>query len=261
MPRWRRWLVARCSCLLAISTFTAQWMARRAAIDVARIRVVPLPVDPVVTDRGAVRFTPGNDYDRLRLLTVCTLTPEHRYKGTFTIVDALPLVLERCPDVRWTVVGDGPDHSRLRRILAERGLSDHVTLLGKITDSELASAYDEAAVFVMPSVADPSADPPIGEGFGLVYIEAAAHGVPSIASTAGGGSLDFVRHLVTGLTVAPSDPNALADAIVTLLDDPAMRNRLGAAALALACERHTQERFASELSNALRVPVLPLDSV
>lgn len=98
--------------------------------------------------------------------------------------------------------------------------------------------------------------PPVGEGFGLVYAEAAALALPSVASGAGGGSVDLVEHGVTGLTVPPEDRAALAAAIVRLLRDGSLARRLGLAARKRVAERHTPEHFARALQNALlpRVP-------
>ena len=112
-----------------------------------------------------------------------------------------------------------------------------MNFLGDVTDAQLANLYASAA-FVLPSVADVAAPVPSGEGFGLVYAEAGAFGVPAIASVAGSGSLDFVVHDRTGLTVPPGDREALAIAMFRLLEDRELRERLGEAA-AFGCVRDT----------------------
>jgi glycosyltransferase involved in cell wall biosynthesis/peptidoglycan/xylan/chitin deacetylase (PgdA/CDA1 family) len=247
----QRRMISASDDLLAISDFTAEWMARRARVDLRRIRVVPLPMEPrFVTAATSPRDSRATGRES-QLITVSRLTREHRYKGHFAIAAALPRVLERRPSVCWTVVGDGDDRPALEAECARLGVSDSVRFLPGIDDSALADAYRHAGIFVMPSVADAESDPPIGEGFGLVYAEAAAYGLPSIASTQAGGGLDFVRDGQTGLNVPPDDSEALAQAIVTLVDDDDLRSRLGASARELAAERHVPARFRSELQAAL----------
>jgi glycosyltransferase involved in cell wall biosynthesis len=126
-----------------------------------------------------------------------------------------------------------------------------VDFLGTVEDGRLGELYQRADMLVLPSVARPDARPPEGEGFGLVFAEAGAYGVPAVASAAGGGSLDFVRHGETGLTVPPGDPGALAAAILELIEQPALRDRLGEAARRLVLERHTPARFTRALNAAL----------
>ena len=101
-------------------------------------------------------------------------------------------------------------------------------------------------------MADVDACPPTGEGFGLVYAEAGAFGLPSIASKAGGGALDYVRDGETGLTVSPGDHAGLVGALSTLLDDDTVRGRLGAAARRRTLGAHLPECFATCLTEALR---------
>ena len=134
----------------------------------------------------------------------------------------------------------------------ELGIRHAVTFLGGVSDEDLIHAYREADVFVLPSVAQAQYQPPTGEGFGLVYAEAGAFGVPSIASTSGGGALDFVENGVTGMTTAPGDSADLAAAILRLLSDPQERSRLGQAAQDRVRVHHLPGQFGTRLASALR---------
>lgn len=253
-PWLTRQLVARCPRLLAISSFTAHWMARRAGIDVDRILVLRPAVERRLLDEsGALQARKrAPEAAPPCLLTVTRLAPEHRYKGCFDIAAAMPRVVAETPELRWVVVGGGMDLLALRSRCEALGVSHAVELVGGVSDAALAAAYRRADVFVLPSRADPVAVPPIGEGFGLVFAEAGAFSVPSIASRSGGGSLEFVRDQETGLTVPPGDPEALARAILLLVRDARLRDRLGTAARELVESRHQQSDFSAGLWNACR---------
>ncbi|MEK6274458.1 MAG: glycosyltransferase family 4 protein [Actinomycetota bacterium] len=245
----RRAMVQRCSHVLAISSFTRFWIARRAGIDPQRVMLVHLPVDDALAER-AFRAQPRPAAEP-NLLTVSRITREERYKGHFDIAESLPLLLARQPTARWIVAGQGDDVEALRVHCQDLGVAEAVTFLGQVSDAQLANLYADAAAFVLPSVTNATAPSPSGEGFGLVYAEAGAFGVPSIASSEGGGSLDFVIHERTGLTVPPADPEALATAMLRLLEDPGLRARLGTAARVRVSERHLLPHFAASVQSAL----------
>jgi phosphatidylinositol alpha-1,6-mannosyltransferase len=247
MPR--RAMIQRCSHILAISSFTRYWITRRAGIDPERVSLVHLPVDEALAKRAFL--APARAASEPNLLTVSRINRDERYKGHFDIAESLPLLLARQPGARWIVAGHGDDLDALRARCKDLGIAEAVTFLGEVTDAQLANLYANAAAFVLPSVADVAAPSPTGEGFGLVYAEAGAFGVPSIASTAGGGSLDLVLHERTGLTVPPRDPEALATAMLRLLEDHGLRARLGGAARVRVSERHLMPHFAASVHSAL----------
>ena len=185
------------------------------------------------------------------VLTVSRLARVDRYKGHFDIARSFGRVLERRPDASWVVVGDGDDLPTLQSECRRLGIERAVTFMGRISDSELIALYRTAAVFALPSFADADSDPPVGEGFGLVFMEAGAFGLPIIAATPGGGSADFVIDGDTGLTVRAHAPDELADAIVHLLDDPDLRTALGRRARARAFARHLPTHFSDALQRSL----------
>lgn len=106
----------------------------------------------------------------LQLLTVGRLVER---KGHMKVLEAM----KEMPDVQYTIVGDGPMRSVIEAKIRELGLTDRVTIRTDVTDAELPNVYRNADVFVMPSTKSESDR----EGFGIVYIEAALFGVPSIA--------------------------------------------------------------------------------
>jgi phosphatidylinositol alpha-1,6-mannosyltransferase len=166
---------------------------------------------------------------RPTLLTVARL--EEPIKGHDVVLAALPRIRARVPDVEWVVIGDGPRRNALEQQAAALGVDDAVRFLGAVSDAERDRWLDRAHVFVLPSRPRPSGSG--GEGFGIVFLEAAAHGLPVVAGAVG-GALDAVADGETGLLVDPADAAAVAGAVVSLLLDPALARRLGDAGAARA---------------------------
>lgn len=161
------------------------------------------------------------------LLAVARLDPSDAYKG----IDVTLAALARLPDPpRLVVVGEGADRARLQALARTP-----VTFTGAVDDATLQALYADASAFVLPST---------GEGFGLVYLEAMAHGLPVIGARAG-GTPEVVVDGETGVLVAPGDVDALAHALGHL--DPAMGPR-GRARV----ERHfLYPRYAADVAAAL----------
>lgn len=151
---------------------------------------------------------------------------EERYKGHDVMIRALPLVLSRVPGARWVVIGSGALRGEMESLVAATGVSDSVIFAGQIGDPERDAWFNRSHVFAMPSRIP--AGRATGEGFGIVYLEAGARGLPVVAGNVG-GALDAVSDGETGLLVDPTDHVALADAITTLLLDRELAARLGAA--------------------------------
>jgi glycosyltransferase involved in cell wall biosynthesis len=145
-------------------------------------------------------------------------------KGVAVLLEAVRLVAaER--EIRLPVVGDGPLRTRLLEQVAALGLRDAVSFEGFIPEDRLSTLLSGCDTLVLPAVVDAKGDT---EGLGVVLIEALRFGKPVIASAAG-GIPDIVRHGETGLLVPPGEADALAGAIRTYMDDPALARRLAAA--------------------------------
>jgi glycosyltransferase involved in cell wall biosynthesis len=162
--------------------------------------------------------------DRLVILTVGRLHPRKGQLQTLQALLALPA--ERRTRIAYWLVGSSSHRHRyeaqLRTLAATADFP--VQFLGNLTDDQLDAAYGQAAIFALTSVAHG----PSVEGFGLVYLEAAAHGLPVVAHAIGGVS-EAVADGTTGLLVSPGDPAALTSAFSRLIDDAPLRQRLGAA--------------------------------
>lgn len=237
----------RADLVIAPSRFTAGLLERMHQVPSGRLAVLPhaLPPDLPLAEAGAAKGAAAGD-GRLQVLTVARLVPEHAYKGVDTLLAAWPLVLRSVPEAQLVVVGDGPDRPRLEREAARLSLDGSVRFAGRLDDRALAKAYAQAAAFALPArtrVGRGAA----GEGFGLVFLEAAAAGLPVVAGN-GGAIPEVVRDGETGLLVDPESPEAVAGAIVRLLRDPGFARRLGEAGRRLAQEEFSYERFRERLA-------------
>lgn len=191
----------------------------------------PEAADKIFLTPGALRSDfvvvpprPMATKDKIIVLTVGRLHPRKGQQLTLEALQMLP------PEVRsrieyWIVgsQGKGRYESTLRASAAAKP-DLAVKFLGNIPDDELAEIYESADIFAMTSVNHGRSI----EGFGLVYLEAAAHGLPVVAHDVGGVSEAVVDN-VTGLLVPPHRPAQLAAAFEKLIHDPAFRHRLGAA--------------------------------
>ena len=224
-PYMSRLIARRASALVAISSHT-RLQALALGAPAAKIHTIPpgveAPSDPVSQ-------SPLKETGPPTVVTVARL--EDRYKGFDVMMRALPLIRGRVPDVRWVLIGDGSLRAELEGTARAYGVADCVSFTGALNEEARDGWLDRADVFAMPSRL--MADGTGGEGFGIVYLEAAIHGLPSVAGDAGGG-VDAVIDGETGVTVDAAHHVAVADAIADLLLDSERRARLGKAARARA---------------------------
>jgi phosphatidylinositol alpha-1,6-mannosyltransferase len=191
---------------------------------------------------------PAGSYaaDQSQASTVITVARlENRYKGFDVMIAAMPLVRARVPDVRWVLVGEGSLAAELEATARAVGVGDAITFTGAVSDSERNRLLSRAAVFAMPSRLVVSNGG--GEGFGIVFLEASARGLPCVAGNVG-GAVDAVVNGKTGITVDPTDHVAVAEAISTLLLDPRLRAQLGEAGRARAAE-FSWDRMAEQVDD------------
>ena len=194
----------------AVSRATRRSLLGWADLAPERVRVLPntvreifAPGPPSEILRARLKLGPGPN-----LLTVGRLSASERYKGHEEIFAALPALRARFPNLVHVVAGDGDDRRRLEQRAVElAGDPAAVRFLGYVADEDLADLYRLADLFVMPSSQ---------EGFGIVYLEAAACGLRVVGGV-GGGSNDAIPDRRVGVMVDPSDGQALVDAIVGLL--------------------------------------------
>lgn len=214
-PRLARFALERAAAAIAISGHTAG-LATRAGAPAERVTTIEPGVD-AAADRPA-----RESRRRPTILTVARLVD--RYKGFDVLLRALPLVRSRVPDVQWVVVGDGELRPELEATATAWGLSDSVLFAGNVTDEQRDDWFARSHVFAMPSRVPADGG---GEGYGLVFLEAGARGLPCVTADEGAVA-EAVIDGESGLLVDARDHVAVADAVVDLLTDPQRVARLGA---------------------------------
>ncbi len=223
--------------MIAVSE-TVKQQHVEAGIDAARIEVIYNGIDASFLDLPEAERAESEDERPFQLLYVGRLRVE---KGIAVIFKALSLLAKERSVLK---SGELPFHlhifgsgdkvyiDELQALLSEKELSGAVTFHGKIPQHELIAWYDRADVMLVPSLWQ--------EPFGLVIAEGMARKLPVIASNLGGPA-EILTSGVNGLLVTPGDEQDLAEAIGKLLDDRALRERLGTAARQTVEERFTIE--------------------
>ena len=203
---WLQRFALRSSGRLVLHTrFVGETLDAQGSAHAPMIVVHPSLSDDWAAD-VAPRSAPTGD---AVVLTVSRLEHGERQKGVDRVIEAFPAVLERVPGATLRIVGDGTDRERLERLATSLGLKRQVRFLGAVDDATVKRLYASSDVFALPSVQ---------EGFGLVYAEAMAHGLPCVVA-AGTAAREVVDVGVTGLAVEPDSVEELADAIGALLTD------------------------------------------
>jgi phosphatidylinositol alpha-1,6-mannosyltransferase len=215
-----RRVLRRAAGVLAAGEHAAR-IAARVAGEAVPTLVVPPGVDPVrfrpldADARGAARARFGLPLDAPLVLGVSRLVPR---KGFDVLIDAV----RGLDGVHVAIAGSGRDLARLER--RARGLGARAHLLGRVPDDDLPIVYASADVFAMPCRERWRGLE--AEGFGIVFLEAAACAVPSVAGRSGGAH-EAVVDGETGIVVDPNDVRAVGEALARLLGDAALRERLG----------------------------------
>ena len=195
----------------------AQEVVERLEVDRALFTVVPGAVD-VGRFRPAEGWRAGHAVDPVRLLYHGRVD---RRKGVLDFIEALSMLNERGTPFAATISGIGPDLDAARALVARHALGDAVRFSGAIAYDDAPLAYHDQDVFVSPTYM---------EGFSNTVLEAMASGLP-IVSCFAVGVMDCLRENENGLMVQPGDVPALGNALVRMIEDPALRRRLAVAAL------------------------------
>ncbi len=211
----RRRALARATVRFAISHYTLE-RALPFCPEIAGTDVLPLALEDRAA-QGTVDAPLTARVGRGFLLIVGRMDARERYKGHDQLLEALPKVLELCPNARLVVAGEGNDRRRLEEKAAYLGVGSAVVFAGFTSEATLAELYRRCAVFVMPSR---------GEGFGLVYLEAMRAARPVLAAQRTAAE-EIVVHDQTGLLVDPDDRERLSKSAARLLHDAGAARRMG----------------------------------
>ncbi len=227
--KWTALRATRWGCSLLVDRFVApsEYVNQRLVREGTRARQVTTILNGVNleklrrVERGAdIRSKYRLPRDSMLVASIAKLIPE---KGIGYLIEAAALARDRGANVSFIHVGDGPCTDRYRARVHELGLDDRFVFAGLLNLPEIAAILGDSDIFSLPCT--------WGEAFSLVILEALAAGKPAIVTSVGGNP-EAVENGRNGLVVPPHQPQALADAILSLHDDPARRRAMSEAAAA-----------------------------
>jgi len=206
-----RWNAQRALRVIVSSRYARDRAVVAYALDRAIVRVVPEGIPFSFWTNGTTRAGPH----RPTIVSVARFYPR---KNLRTLLAALPAVLANIPEVMLRLVGAGPEEASLRAQAASLGLNEAVEFLGPLADPcDVRDVLHAADVFCLPS---------LQEAFGIGFLEAMAVGLPVVAGDTAAVP-EVVPHGEAGYLIPPCDVAALANVLIRLLGDPALRRRLG----------------------------------
>jgi phosphatidylinositol alpha-1,6-mannosyltransferase len=203
-------LVKRASAVVAISEYTKRRFLEWSGVESSHVHVIPCCVNMKRFVVGPKRDDLLKKYGlcgRTVMLTVARLAGMERAKGIDEVMESLTNIARKIPNISYLIVGDGSDRERLEKKAASLGLNNRVVFAGFVAEEEKVDHYRLADLYVMPGR---------GEGFGIVYLEALACGLPIIASSLD-ASAEVVLNRSFGRVVNPDRPGELKGACVEVL--------------------------------------------
>ncbi|WP_371396821.1 glycosyltransferase family 4 protein [Fretibacter rubidus] len=213
--------------IIAVSSQTAQRVGNAVGgASTPKIHIVHNPVEPAAPisaedETFAEQLWPS---DGIRLLSLCRLID---WKGVDMAITAVAELRGKDVPAQLVIAGIGDDRPRLEARVNEHELTDHVHFAGRVEGGRKSALFESADIFMQPGrkIGDQC------EGFGITYIEAGLHGLPSIAGDAGGAP-DAVIDGKTGLVVDGTNQSVVTKALLRLIDEPALGHHMGQAAKA-----------------------------
>lgn len=234
--------------LVANSNFTVGLLQNDWRVPEEKIALMHPGIDVsqyphLARDSGTRKYTNAGD---VVLLTVGRL---QKRKGQDAVIRSVAKLRDKHPNLRYLIAGVGEQEAELRKLVAELCLEKQVLFLGAVSDQEMMDCYRECDIFVMSNRA-------VGkdcEGFGIVFLEAQAHGIPVIAG-AHGGTGDAMVHGETGLRIDCQDsenPVHLTEAIDRLVCSPELRRSMGIGGRKFVTENFDWSRISERARNVL----------
>ena len=214
---------SRANAVFAVSRYTAARVRPAVPADVPLVILPPgVDTDRFRPDSSGREVRERYDLDEAPV-AVCISRMVTR-KGQDVLIRGWRQVLRRVPEARLLLVGDGPSRPRLEALAAEQGVAWSVIFAGEVSEGALPSFYAAGDIFAMPCRSRKAGLEV--EGFGIVFLEAAAMGLPVVAGNSGGAA-EAVEEGETGLVVDGREVDAVARAVTELLEDPARAATMG----------------------------------
>ncbi|MDX1811798.1 MAG: glycosyltransferase family 4 protein [Gammaproteobacteria bacterium] len=207
---YTNWLAKHVDAFIAVSDFTRKKFLNWSALKNSKTYILPNCFEPGDFSPGEKNKSMVEKFglaNRKVLLTFGRLAGRERAKGFDEVIETLPILISEDPSIIYVIAGAGPDQMRLEEKASSLGVRPHVVFTGYVEEVDKPDIYRLADVYVMPSG---------GEGFGIVFLEAMACGIPVIASKID-GSQEAVLNGELGMLVTPTDKNELKQAILQSL--------------------------------------------
>ncbi|MCM3748265.1 glycosyltransferase family 4 protein [Paenibacillus pasadenensis] len=212
--RGTAWALRQVDAVISVSQLTLERFTDWSGLGGVPAYVLPNSFEPGLFTPGPrpvyLQKRYGLKPDEPVIMTLGRLAGADRRKGFDEVLEALPRLRTQVPRLRYLIVGDGSDRTRLEEKAKALGVADSVVFTGMISEEEKADHYRLADGFAMPSH---------GEGFGIVLLEAMACGVPAMASLKDGSS-EALMHGRLGELIDPADPGQVVGGIIRLLEAP-----------------------------------------
>jgi len=240
--------------IVVVSRFTRDTLIQAFSVPAAKIELISNGVDLTRFQPQTRRADLVARYGLAGKRVLLTVGRLYARKGMDRVIESLALVRRQIGDIRYLIVGEGSYRATLEALVAHHELGGQVIFTGAVAEHELAAHYALGDVFIMANREMPDGET---EGFGLVFLEANACGLPVIAGKAG-GSVDAVTDQVNGLLVDGNDTAAIAGAVVRVFQDDALRQRLRDGGLKVArasgWERRVEQflQFCDRLTGKVR---------
>ncbi|HEY5494375.1 MAG TPA: glycosyltransferase family 4 protein [Candidatus Anoxymicrobiaceae bacterium] len=236
------WLTFESSRTICCSQYMMEQITDIFQLPTDKVEVIPNGIDhesfkrDVSVDLYRKRFVPPGDK---LVFFVGRLVYE---KGVQTVIEAMPLIMNKVPNVTFVVAGSGPHLNELKALVSAFDLDEKVKFTGHMDTDALCAFYKSADLTVVPSLYEP---------FGMVVLESMAMGTPTIVADTGGLS-EIVVHEETGLKFEPGNPESLADAMLRVLSDDDLASRITADAMAYMGDTYNWDRIARKTLDVYR---------
>lgn len=246
--------LSRCQAVIASSSFTRDRMLEHMT-NAPRTSIVHPTADETQKNSDRESRLLASTDSKCVLITIARMDRNERYKGHDAVIDALCIIRSKGESVNkyeWRVIGDGNDTMRLKGRVAQLELDEIVRFTGMIDDDQLSNELACADLMIMPSrYAIREDGSSCGEGFGIVYLEAAFAGIPSIACIEG-GQADFIINEQTGWLVN-QDPFEITALLTRLAEDRELILQIGNEARKHAVAEFGKDSFTTKLVEALEI--------
>jgi len=238
-------IVKGADCLTATSLITAKIMADSAEIDHEKISVISMGVDSDLFEPSQKLKEEG----RIKLSKKIHLKPSRpvilfiarlaKHKGADYLIEAMPEIIRKFPKTNLIIVGQGPEKESLKKLAIQLKVNDNIYFLGKVPNKELPYYYNQADVFVLPS---------LREGLPVVLMEAMSSGCPVVATNIAGNP-DMIESGQNGFLIKTKSPKKISKAILDILSDDKLKNRFIRNARETIIERYSWNVIAKRFKN------------